>query len=564
MEDRVVDSRANGKGKQKGKGAVELAEEAVHLLRLSPASPFLAYYTGSLPFVLGLLYFWADMSRNAYAPERLAGASLGLAVLFTWMKCWQSVFALQIRARISRTPTPKWSFHRAWRLVTTQALVQSTGFLILPLALIMLLPFGWAYSFFQSVLAQEYGDQYSMKAAIRRSLRLSSLWPEQNHILLGVLLVFGLFVFLNLCVAILAIPYLLKKLLGVETVFSLGGMAALNTTFLAAALGLTYLCADPIVKTAYALRCFYGVSLETGDDIKASLRMLFSHTKKMAAAIILVICASSTGGLATVSPDARFVPDLALGASVLTPQQLDEAIAEAMTRREFTWRLPRERPIREADEAPGLFRTVLEWTGSVIMKVREILSRLFDQIQTWWKRLSPQDRPVGKSSGSDWRTPVQALLLALLCVAACLGAVFLWRLWKRRKRTAAATVEEIAGAPDLTKDDLRPDLLPVDRWMSMAKQFIAEGSPRLAMRAVYLATLAHLAEKGMVLLAQYKSNRDYESELKRRAREHKELISSFSANVRSFDRAWYGMYAVNQVDMDRFSSNHERIIAVAD
>ena len=57
---------------------VELLEEAVHLVRLAPAGSLSAYYVGSLPFVLALLYFWADMSRSAFAGERLAAGAMGL------------------------------------------------------------------------------------------------------------------------------------------------------------------------------------------------------------------------------------------------------------------------------------------------------------------------------------------------------------------------------------------------------------------------------------------------------------------------------------------------------
>ena len=51
--------------------ALELTEQAVALLRRSPFSAWAAYYLGTLPFLLGLLYFWGDMSRDAAASQRL-------------------------------------------------------------------------------------------------------------------------------------------------------------------------------------------------------------------------------------------------------------------------------------------------------------------------------------------------------------------------------------------------------------------------------------------------------------------------------------------------------------
>src|SRR5204862_2137983 len=60
------------------KSAFELIEEAVHLLRQSPSGVLATYYLGALPFVLALLFFWADMSRDAFAPRMLVGGALGL------------------------------------------------------------------------------------------------------------------------------------------------------------------------------------------------------------------------------------------------------------------------------------------------------------------------------------------------------------------------------------------------------------------------------------------------------------------------------------------------------
>ncbi len=76
---------------QTDKPALELIEEAINLIRCSPGNILSTYYIGSLPFMLGLLYFWADMSRGGSAPEHVVEASLGMAFLFLWMKCWQAV-----------------------------------------------------------------------------------------------------------------------------------------------------------------------------------------------------------------------------------------------------------------------------------------------------------------------------------------------------------------------------------------------------------------------------------------------------------------------------------------
>ena len=59
------------------------------------------------------------------------------------------------------------------------------------------------------------------------------------------------------------------------------------------------------------------------------------------------------------------------------------------------------------------------------------------------------------------------------------------------------------------------------------------------MRAFYFASLAQLAARGLITVAKFKSNRDYERELQRRGHSLPELLASFGDNVSVFDRTWY-------------------------
>src|SRR5579862_2201011 len=97
---------------RQGRGGFDLVEQATHLLRAAPAATLAVYYLGDIPFVLGLLYFWADMSRSPFAYQHLTGSALGLAALFFWMKFWQVIFARHIRAQITREPPPRWTIRR--------------------------------------------------------------------------------------------------------------------------------------------------------------------------------------------------------------------------------------------------------------------------------------------------------------------------------------------------------------------------------------------------------------------------------------------------------------------
>jgi hypothetical protein len=88
---------------------------------------------------------------------------------------------------------------------------------------------------------------------------------------------------------------------------------------------------------------------------------------------------------------------------------------------------------------------------------------------------------------------------------------------------------------------------------------VAEGNLRLAMRAFYLASLAQLAANNLIQLARFKSNRDYERELRRRAHALPGLVAAFGANLQVFDRTWYGMHEINEEIMNGFAANVERM-----
>jgi len=183
--------------RQQGKGAIELIEEATHLLRTAPAAVLAGYYFGTLPFVLGLLYFWADMSRSPFANQHLTAWALGMALLFLWMKFWQAVFARKLRALISVEPAAPWNFSRGRRVFLAQAVLQPSGLFLLPLSLLPVLPFAWVYAFYQNLTALDDGEAAPLRRLFKKSCRQAALWPRQNHVGLAILLGFGFYVFLN-------------------------------------------------------------------------------------------------------------------------------------------------------------------------------------------------------------------------------------------------------------------------------------------------------------------------------------------------------------------------------
>jgi hypothetical protein len=86
-----------------------------------------------------------------------------------------------------------------------------------------------------------------------------------------------------------------------------------------------------------------------------------------------------------------------------------------------------------------------------------------------------------------------------------------------------------------------------------------KGELRLALRALYLATLSLLAHHQLVRLAAAKSNRDYLVELTRRLRGKPEAVQLFRDNIRLFEASWYGTHAVDSNIIETMLANHQQV-----
>jgi hypothetical protein len=372
---------------------------------------------------------------------------------------------------------------------------------------------------------------------------------------------FGLFVFLNLFSGALMIPYLLSTLLGIQSAFVQSPWTFLNTTFFAAICGLTYLCVDPVVKAVYVLRCFYGESRHTAADLKAELRSYSAATPKLATLSVLfclfVNIGAMPGSAADASlqtPAAKLVPS----AERVTPDDLDHAIDQVLKRPEYTWRLPREKKL-EHDKKGALALFIQDVVDTIIGAVKKV-GRWIDNFIKWL-RSGSQASSGGQGPGIDWLFGARALILLLVIIIAALLLLLLVRLWKRHHRSGIEEVapEALPPAPNISDENVGADQLPEDGWITMARDLLARGELRLALRALYLASLAHLAQRNLITIARFKSNRDYQNELGRRAHALPELTGMFTENVSTFDRIWYGMHEVNGTLLDQFQRNVEKI-----
>jgi hypothetical protein len=315
--------------------------------------------------------------------------------------------------------------------------------------------------------------------------------------------------------------------------------------------GLTYLSVDPILKTIYTLRCFYGESLRSGEDLKAALKQsgLSSHFALLVISIALA-CAPARGHAAPA-------PAVLQPGPAVSPAELDRQIDRVIHERKYTWRMPRDRAA-STDSEQGIITRFLE---RVIGLIRRGIRAVLDWIADIFRRLFRPRQESG--SALDWVSSSLLLYALLAAVLSALG-VYLFRIWGRRHRPGAALAPQaIQLEPDIADENVDANRLPEDGWARLGRELLDKGDFRLAMRAFYLASLAHLARRNLIGIARFKSNRDYESELRRRGHALSNLLPLFGENLATFERIWYGMHEVNRELVQQFAENLERMRAGA-
>jgi hypothetical protein len=553
----------------RGKGALELIEEAVHLLRSVPLSDLAWYFYGTLPFVLASLYFWGDMSRSPFAAQHLVGAAFALGLLFLWMKTCHTIFSRRMRCLVSGESAILKPSH-LWRSFLTQSALQPFGLFLLPLALVPVLPFAWVFAFYQNLGGLDDGETLDIRVVAKNALNQALLWPQQNHVMLAMMSAFGFFVWLNLVTACFVFPALAKMLFGLETVFTRSGLSLLNTTFFAATFGLAYLCVDPIIKTIYALRCFYGQSQRSGADLKAELRLAATlPVSAVAIALAILVLAGQPMNMVAADPP-RSTPvgttqsapiDRQTGVSSVPAADLDKAIQEVIQEPKYAWRQPRNRLVEEENTQKGFFRRLLDRVKPFLVKTLKTILRWLDAL---FRRLFSRLRTTGSNdAASRWGMFLRLLLYGLIAATATGLVWLLYRVWKgRHQQIATITSEPLLPIPDLSDENLGAEQLPENSWIALAHKLLASGDLRLALRAFYLASLAQLAGRNLIQLARFKSNKDYERELQRRAHAIPGLLAVFGQNLWVFDRIWYGMHEINREMVTQFASNVEQMRSV--
>lgn len=236
--------------------------------------------------------------------------------------------------------------------------------------------------------------------------------------------------------------------------------------------------------------------------------------------------------------------------------ELGQSIRDVLQGSEFQWRLPRDVGTSGEDDS---------WLGSLLRRIGEWIDSSLDAIGRFigdllhWIFGSGGGEETGGQAGSAWLAAMPKLVVVLVVLLVVVLIWMLWKNWKESRLTAAAQAEVVPPEINLESEQVLATQLPENEWLKLAREKMEAGELRLALRALFLATLAHLGEKRLIQVSRSKSNGDYVRELGWRARGREELSEGFTQQVRTFDRVWYGWHDVTADLVSGFEAQHEKL-----
>ena len=321
------------------------------------------------------------------------------------------------------------------------------------------------------------------------------------------------------------LPQLIRILTGYESSFTRAGFRLLtDPSFYVAACLATWLAFEPLSQAAYTVAAFHAQSKQTGEDVRARFRALLRSGS--IAALFLVLCAP----LLTAQP--------ALDAS-----QLERSVQQTLASPQYGWNIQRQ-PGKES-----WFVRFTDSLGASLAGLRNAIAHGIDRLVDWLRKMF--ETPPSQNSSAPASGAIRGELYLALVVALLLAAFMIWRgrAVLARKKTAALPAPAIIS---LTADNVTADQLPEQGWYLLADECFTNGELRLGLRALYLANLANLAHEGWIGIHPGKTDHEYESEMRRRARAFPDACQLFSLNIELFERVWYGNYGVSVEDCQAF------------
>lgn len=522
---------SKGKKQENRYPTLTLLDEAFGLLRERWLSFGVPYLAGSVPFFGFLIYYVEDASFGSGDLGRIAIQSIVLASLFFWMKTWHCFACQDLRNALRADRQETTSVSDFVRIGLLQTRLQGYASLGLILSSLFVAPFGWVFAYSQFLSAVGI-EKDNAKDRRERAWRAAKSLSQPIHLFLAVYTVVWLIVWINTATLVYFVPELLRMFFGIENVMAQRGWNLFNTTFFVVSLSGAAMISDALAKSYFTKLLYKNESVRSGHDILSKFTQSpILRSSAMLAIVFLCVCPALGNAKSEDSKTTTAVTEYEI-------QEMKMSIEKTLSESEISWRMKRVSKEETADE--GFLEAAFERMVEIASYAGKKIGDFFDWLLGRKDRTAP---PLTQSS-SGGGTDGFLRLLVFLGISIIVFLV-LWLIISASTRKPIEPKEDgIDQRRDLELSDesVHAALLPSERWMSLAREKAEAGDFRLAIRAVFLATLALLGSKQLLVLAKHKSNLDYAYELSNRGLANEGRVQ-FNTFRNGFDRVWYGNYA---------------------
>jgi len=177
----------------------------------------------------------------------------------------------------------------------------------------------------------------------------------------------------------------------------------------------------------------------------------------------------------------------------------------------------------------------------------DALQRLVRRFIEWVLSLLP-DGPKVAPGGSPRASLLTQVIVFLLCLAVL---AYVARLLWLRRRQGVGSLKPKRGARVVLGERLEADQTAAD-LLDDAERLARGGDLRGAIRKAYVALLCELGDRGVVRLAQHKTNRDYLNAVRRAERPG--LYTQMLPLTFDFEVHWYGLRDASDADWESFKT----------
>lgn len=173
------------------------------------------------------------------------------------------------------------------------------------------------------------------------------------------------------------------------------------------------------------------------------------------------------------------------------------------------------------------------------------LQRLVKDFVEWFLSLLPKGGVIAPGASPRVSMATQVIVLVLCLAVLAYVARLLW-LRRGRKSPGSKRGARVVLGERLEADQTAADLLDA------AERLALSGDLRGAIRKAYVALLCELGDRGVVRLAQHKTNRDYMNALRRAAAPG--LYAEMLPLTFDFEVHWYGLRDATASDWESFKT----------